>query len=269
MAGGAPVPSDYTAKRIASLYAEVSKAIQNEINIAIASGNLDRADFLAGKRTIIRSILISAQDQAAQATTAEITAAYTESARKANKLLNKMGADVMKQAFNKADQRRLAILIDNATSKFEDITTLVGRRTDDILRRIALEQVTATNSLTGKETAAALENALTQAGVTTTADGGARLINVGGRNFELSHYAEMVARTTPREAATEAMKAAIQDNGYDLVEISSHTNSCDECEQYDGNTYSLSGNTPGYDTLDNEPPFHPNCGHVLTPAAVF
>lgn len=266
---GKPVPSDKTAQRIASLYAAVNEQIQSEINIAIASGKMDRAAFLQERRASIQGLLKAAEAQAAAATAIEIRNSYAGAGQMANEILRQAGAPAIKDSFTKADVRRLEILIENATVKFGDITTFVGRRTDDILRQVSLEQVTAANSLTRKEMSAALENALTRTGVTQTGAGGYRFLNVGGRNFELGHYAEMVARTTPREAASQAMVGRILDNGYDLVEISSHSSACDICADYDGNIYSLSGNSSTYDQLDELPPFHPNCGHVLTPAAVF
>ena len=266
---GKAIPSDKTAKRVASLYKAVEETIQNEINVAIASGKLEQAAYLNETKAKIQALLQAAESQASAATAIEIRNAYGKAGQKATQLLRDAGADALKDAFTKADIKRLELLIENATVKFSDISQLVGRRTDDIFRQVSLEQVTANNSLTRKEMSASLENALNRAGVTTTNSGGMRMLNVGGRNFQLSNYAEMVARTTPREAASRAMVGRILDNNRDLVEISSHSSSCDICSEYDGNIYSLSGSSTEYDQLDELPPFHPNCGHVLTPAAIF
>lgn len=268
---GKPVPSDKSALRIAALYEAVSERISDEIKTAVLSGNLNRADYLRERRAAIEGLLKAAEAQAAASTAIEVRNSYAKAGELGTTILRKAGAKELKATFAKADEQRLAILIENATVKFNDITNFVGRRTDDIFRQISLEQVTAGNSLTRVELSANLEQALARAGVTTTRSGVDRWINVGGRNFQLADYAEMVARTTPREAASRAMAARIQDNGYDLVEISSHSggSDCDICGEYDGNTYSLSGNSREYEQLDELPPFHPNCGHVLTAAPIF
>jgi hypothetical protein len=266
---GKPVPSDKTAKRIASLYEAVAERISDEVKVAVLSGNLTRADYLRERRAAIEALLKAAEAQAAAGTAIEIRNSYAKAGELATTILREAGAKELKATFNKADEQRLALLIENATVKFNDITQFVGRRTDDVFRQISLEQVTAGNSLTRKELSANLEQALQRVGVANQGPGTYRWINVGGRNFQLSNYAEMVARTTPREAASRAMVSRILDNGRDLVTISSHSSSCDICAEYDGKTFSLSGNSTEFGELMELPPFHPNCGHVLTPAAIF
>lgn len=78
----------------------------------------------------------------------------------------------------------------------------------------------------------------------------------------------MAVITTTREATSRATVTRLGEHDQDLVTVSSHAHKADECTPYDGNTYSISGQTDGYEQLDVAPPFHPNCAHVLTPAAV-
>jgi hypothetical protein len=56
--------------------------------------------------------------------------------------------------------------------------------------------------------------------------------------------------------------------GRDLVQWSSHPNSCPVCLPYNGNTYSLSGRDKQYPKATLLPPGHPRCKHVLTPSTV-
>jgi len=266
---GPLVPSDKTADRIASLYKAVDEAIANEINIAIASGTLDQADYLRERQAAIRALLQAAESQSAAATAIEIRNSYAASATAAVEILRRAGVEIIKEAFDDSDRKRIELLVENSTVKFNDITQLVGRRTDDIFRQVSIEQVTAGQGLTRRELSASLERAFNRAGVTRTGNGGIRLINVGGRNLQLSKYAELIARTTPREAATYATISRVIENKRDLVTVSAHKNSCPICSPYDGNTYSLSGQDPKYPQLDRLVPFHPNCRHVLTPAAIF
>ncbi len=98
---------------------------------------------------------------------------------------------------------------------------------------------------------------------------GADIININGRNYDLRSYSEMVARTRMREAQTEATKELCKEYGNDLVQFSDHDNACDECAQYEGVIFSLSGESTEYDVLPDEaePPVHPNCEHNLNPVS--
>jgi hypothetical protein len=88
-----------------------------------------------------------------------------------------------------------------------------------------------------------------------------------GRKWRLDSYAEMVARTTTREAASVATINTCDEFGLDLVRISTHSPTCELCAPLQGKVYSISGNDDRYPMLTDErrPPIHPNCRHVLAP----
>lgn len=89
-------------------------------------------------------------------------------------------------------------------------------------------------------------------------------ININGKNYNLKKYAKMVGRTRLRKLQSEAAKNMAIQYDNDLVEISDHNSEFDDiCLEYEGNIYSLSGKTPGYDVLSEYPPFHPNCMHSM------
>jgi hypothetical protein len=89
------------------------------------------------------------------------------------------------------------------------------------------------------------------------------------RNYNLKSYSELVARTRMREAQTEAVKESMKQFDEDLVEIPRHDNPCAEiCAQYQGQVYSISGNSDKYEKLpDGGPPWHPNCEDVMNPVS--
>jgi len=97
--------------------------------------------------------------------------------------------------------------------------------------------------------------------------GDENFIQIGERMYNLGAYARMVARTTIREAQTQATLDLCARYENDLVEVSYHGTDCDICLEYEGNTYSLSGNDPEYPMLDEQPPFHPNCKHSIIPVS--
>jgi len=102
--------------------------------------------------------------------------------------------------------------------------------------------------------------------------GEAQFININGRNYQMGKYAKMVARTRLRVVQSDAVKNMSAQYENDLIEISDHGTTSAVCIPFEGNVYSISGNTPGFEVLTEWPPFHPNCEHHAAPtseAAIF
>jgi hypothetical protein len=160
------------------------------------------------------------------------------------------------------------ILADALVNSLNDATERVGRQANDVLRREGL-RAAALDLIAGgtqRDAAKELRATLLRRGVSGFRDR-------AGRDWGLSSYAEMVVRTTTREAVSTATHHTMIEQGSDLVTISSHrgVESDDErCLRIDGKTFSITGQTPGYDVLplDQWPPMgtHPRCVHVATPA---
>lgn len=91
------------------------------------------------------------------------------------------------------------------------------------------------------------------------------LIEINGKQWDARAYADMVARTTIRDAQTAATLDLCREYDNDLVEVSDHNTECQECAPYEGQIYSISGRNPNYPPLAEAPPFHPNCEHSLLP----
>lgn len=133
---------------------------------------------------------------------------------------------------------------------------LIGRRIDDVLRRAGLDATARklTEGLTVRDMRKILLSDLVQQGL-------AGFTDQAGRRWTLPAYAEMVARTTSREAYTQGTLQVIRRTGHDLVRASTHWPTCPICASRQGRVYSLSGRTPGWPSLaDVGPtPWHPNC----------
>ena len=177
---------------------------------------------------------------------------------------------VQKLALNLATELSDASVV--AMSSLEN--ALIGRRENDVFRRVGLELV-ANMQATGRSTAATVPEfvkILQREGVTA-------FVDKAGRNWSLHTYASMVTRTTSRQAEVLAVLTA--DPEHDLYKISSHGTTCALCAPYEGRVYSKSGTDPdfpplaaafgkidpaGADDLSNTwLNIHPNCLHVLMP----
>ncbi len=95
-----------------------------------------------------------------------------------------------------------------------------------------------------------------------------KFIKIGSRNYDMTKYAKMVARTTIRDVQSKAVENMCNQFNNDLVEISDHGTTTPICIPFEGNTYSINGKTKGYETLSRWPPFHPNCEHFASPTSL-
>lgn len=141
----------------------------------------------------------------------------------------------------------------------------VGRRVDDAWRKVGLDVVGEglVTLETRRQLTAELAARLVRDGVTDALTG---YVDRAGRRWALDTYAEVVIRTTTREATSRATVERLTERGLDLVTVTSHPHVPDECSPYDGQTFSLSGKSTAFPRLDKLPPFHPRCRHVLSPS---
>jgi len=138
----------------------------------------------------------------------------------------------------------------------------IGRRVDDVFRREGMLAV-ARGIAAGRariDVSRELEQQLIAAGRPT-------FVDALGRQWPLDRYAEMVARTTTREAMTQGTINRLREHGIQLAQVSAH-NAEDFCRYYENAVVSLDGPHPVYppiSAINGGPPFHPRCVHVLTP----
>lgn len=154
---------------------------------------------------------------------------------------------------------------------FESV--LVGRREDDIFRRVGMELsqlAEAEGSNRGMINRFVQE--LQREGVTA-------YIDTLGRHWSLYTYSSMALRTTQRQA--EVLSAITEDAEHDLYKIVAAADPCGVCAAHAGRVYSKSGTSPYYppltdafgkvdplgaDNLSNSwLNLHPNCRCAIIP----
>jgi hypothetical protein len=163
-------------------------------------------------------------------------------------------------AFAGTHREAAVTIAQNLALRLGDARDLVGRNAADVYRRAALEAIGEGTAAGGtrREISATLARELERDGVTG-------FVDRRGARWGLDTYSEMATRTTTREAMSAGTRNRMLETGQDLVTISSHGTTTEICIPYEGETFSISGKTEGYDVLDTWPPFHPNCLHVATP----
>jgi len=165
--------------------------------------------------------------------------------------------------FTKFDVQAMNVLAGNLYQKFADVSTVVGRRIDDVYRAVALEnlkgQISGYTSVW--DTAKNIRNDLAQRGITG-------FVDRAGKNWDMESYTNMVARTSTAEVFRQGTANTYMQRDIDLVQIlpdeEGSINSCEICQRWAGKIISLTGKTEGYPTLQDaidDGVFHPNCIH--------
>ncbi|MBN2262637.1 MAG: hypothetical protein JW735_06985, partial [Prolixibacteraceae bacterium] len=196
----------------------------------------------------------------------ELTDYYKTGADEAIKQLDNIGADIsVKSGFNRIHNQAIAALVDDASRAFGESMTGVARSAQLLLGRISRETLTqkiAEGVIGGKarkEVGKIIKGTLREQGLDA-------LIDKSGRSWTLDRYADMLFRTKVVEARNRGLINRMVENDYDLVQVSSHPDTCPICAPWQGQILSARGATPGYPTVAKAEAaglFHPNCRHAI------
>lgn len=255
------VAADETARQVGDLYGDAQARLEKLVREALERGATGTADYRSRQLARIVALLSELQDRAVPLSTAAASEAYSAALAAVESSLPGPGP-----AFSGVHQQAVEVLADNLVNRLNEAAQTVGRNVEDAFRRAALREA-AVGVATGsarREVSAQLVRRLVEDGVTDALTG---FVDRAGKRWPLEAYSKMAVRTTTREAVTQGTVNRLLERQADLVTISHHATSCEVCQPFDGKTYSLSGRTRGHPVLKKLPPFHPNCRHVLTPAA--
>ena len=257
----APFDEEKQIQQLVSLYRGGFEEILRVIVQKEAKGQWTQywRDLLLEVRAILQQ-LDQYSDQWIEQTIGQV---YSQAAAQTAVFLSQLGMQKpQKPEFAQVHQRAIDVVAQNMADNLRDASQFIGRRVNDVFRQVGLEQ-------TGrKQAAGATVRDMKQKVVQGLLDQGqTAFVDRRGRKWRLDSYAEMVARTTTREAASVATINTCDEFGLDLVRISTHSPTCELCAPLQGKVYSISGNDDRYPMLTDErrPPIHPNCRHVLAP----
>jgi SPP1 gp7 family putative phage head morphogenesis protein len=241
--------ADELARALLGLYEAAERKISTMLAAAIARGARGTARFLELQRLSVRAEL----DRLAQAST-PLERPLASSSYSAGVVAVDRSLDLSK-AFSGVHTPAVEALANALSTRLADSRQQVGRKVEDVFRRVGLEQtgVAIAAGLTPEQAAREIREELMREGLTS-------FVDKGGRRWSLADYSAMVARTTTREAVTQGTVNRLADHGRKLVTISTHRSSCPICKPHEGKSYPLD-----HDPL---PPFHPNCRHVAAPARI-
>ena len=168
-----------------------------------------------------------------------------------------------RDVFSQVHREAVRVITDSMLDAMSAAAQQIGRRVNDVFRREGMLAV-AKGIIAGRarvDVSRDLEQRLRELGRPDFID---RL----GRHWPLDRYAEMVARTTTREAMTQGMIQRLREHGMQLAQVSAH-HAADFCIYYENAIISIGPEPhpvyPPISAINGGPPFHPRCVHVLTP----
>jgi hypothetical protein len=258
-----PVNVDEAAiAKITSLYKTTYKKVVSEIVDAKGFQLYRRRQILANIQDALESLGVKVADFIEK----EIPAMYKEGAQAGVRQLREQGVSVrVRSGFNRIHKEAIAALVDDTQTAFLETMTGINREAQQLLGKGVRDQLTArmaegvVSGQTLKEVKATMVGLLKERGL-------AALVDKGGHRWELDRYSEMLIRTKSVEARNRGLANRMAENGYDLVQVTSHNSNHEECRVWEGRVLSLTGKTKGYPTVadaEQQGLFHPNCKHAI------
>lgn len=253
-AHGPSLPVEPLVDRLVSIYEDAEGKLDRLIAAAANRGAEGTARYFTNQQAQVVNVLRELRRTREPLSRSVVPSAYRTGTAAIDRVLD------ASQAFSGVHAASEEVLSANLEGHLRYAEEFIGRKTNDVFRQIALQQVAlgVAAGLSPQQQARDYEAELRRDGVTA-------FVDKGGRRWSLSAYARMVTRTTTREAASVGMKNRLIEHGKDLVMVSEHRKSCPICRPFQGKTYSLTGRSRNYPKLDPLPPFHPNCRHVMLP----
>lgn len=250
-----------TIKRLTALYTIAKKQIISEFEGATDFGVANRKAILVQIDTILEQYGASGSEIIKD----DILKQYQKGSTQAVNQLENLGVEVnVPTGFNKIHREAIQALVSETQAPFAESLGAVKRQATNLLNVAVKQQITeqlAIGKIGGKALREIRQNVV---GILRT-DGITGLVDKRGAAWELDRYAEMLIRTKSVEARNTGLSNRMAQNNYDLVEVSSH-GAIDQCGEWEGKILSLTGKTPGYQTVEDARSgglFHPNCRHAI------
>lgn len=263
------------AKGVAELYSEAETTLLQRIAAALAKGN-DAPDWAETKLLGIQAlraqadgILTDLAGNVPGAVERAVGIAYNRGIATAGGDLT--GAGLAAGAFAEVTPTGAAAAIVSVTlARLTPMSFQIRRAVTDVYQQVVTQVAaqTALGTITRREASAKILTRLASQGVTGFRD-------VAGRNWAMSSYAEMAARTSASNAMLQGHTDRITELGIDTVIVSNAPEECAACRPFEGKVLSLSGRTTGrlrdgrkitasLSEAKGDGLFHPNCRHSLS-----
>lgn len=244
------------------LYKQTYKKVAAEIQDATEAGKIQRAAVMARINAELESFGVNVDEWARR----EMPQYYQDGANVALQDLRALKAKINSPVNGAAINREAAkVLTDDVSLSFAEGIRGISRNAQRVLSDAQKQQLNfeiAQGQLSGdarRTISDAVKQQLAESGLSALTD-------AGGKQWSFDTYAEMLVRTKGVEARNQGLANRMLQSGYDLVQVSDHNSDHPACAEWEGEILSLTGQTDGYDTVQDATDaglFHPNCEHAI------
>ncbi len=160
-----------------------------------------------------------------------------------------------------------ASIVSDTMTRLDPMRFQIRRATADLYQQVVTQVAAQTvlGTVTRRDASRMIMTRLATQGITGFQD-------VAGRNWNMSSYAEMAARTSAANSMLQGHTDRITDLGIDTVIVSDAPEECEVCRPYEGKVLSLTGKTSGrlkdgkmvtatLAQAKSRGLYHPNCRH--------
>lgn len=256
---------DEQATRLIELYKRAEKEIGTKLLRAVLKAGTKKALSVRRLEQELKAVykMLDELKKAGESASAEmVTASFNGGIAVARKQLKAAGIPLVAE-MGGVHEKAMKVYSSMIGDRLADVVTTAGRTTADIYRQLQLDSI-LTGTVAGYET---INTTIRQMEKTGEAQGLVAFVDRSGKQWNMSTYVEMLARTTVMKIHNEAVKNEFVAHGEDLVIISYHLPTCEMCKPWNGRIVSLTGATKGYPTMTDaeaEGLFHPNCRHAFS-----
>jgi hypothetical protein len=248
-------------EKLTTFYESAYNSILGEMKGATSFGVANRKALLAQIGVILKDLKGEIDPILAE----ELTKYYKDGANEAVDQLHVVKAPIdVEVGFNQIHRDAITVLIDDTSRAIAESIQGINRSSSRLLSSATKEQLTQQMAL-GKVGGKALKEIKNNVIGVLQDQGLISLVDKGNHPWTLDRYAQMLVRTKAVEARNRGMMNRIAENNYDLVQVSAH-GADDICADWEGVILSVTGDTPGYPTVQDAESgglFHPNCKHAI------
>ena len=259
------VQGDEQATRLIELYKQAEQEIGTKLLQAVLKAGTKKALSVRRLEQELKAVykMLAELKKAGESASVEmVTASFNGGIAVARKQLKAAGIPLVDE-MGGVNEKAMKVYSSMIGDRLADVVTTAGRTTADIYRQLQLDSV-LTGTVAGYET---INSKIREMERTGDAQGLVAFVDRSGRQWNMSTYVEMLARTTVMKIHNEAVQNEFVAHGEDLVIISYHLPTCEMCKPWNGKIVSLTGATKGYPTMTDaeaEGLFHPNCRHAFS-----
>lgn len=251
--------TDKETAKLEKLTAKIEERISQTFIATIFASNYMAA--LRSARLESRRLIDGLQSEAKKWTDKAIPSTYDRAVSNVEAMI-RMAGGIIKPLDKNLHNIAKEIMVDSIADRLNSQFFGVGRKVDDIYKKLAVRHIqdVASGKKAWKAGTKGYLDDLLKNGVTGFTDR-------GGHVWNLKTYTETVIRTGVMETHLNATANRLIESGHDLIKISSHSKPCDKCKKWEKKTLSLTGKTKGYPTLEeakNDGLFHPRCRHTFS-----